>query len=202
MLRLSRAKSIFGAMTVSPNARVAKIVQIMSIARSNIWLDGRCCFRTASQRRPIFQHDNVVTACGIFTKQPCSLARHTIGMLNRQHPDHLAGKGTVNDTLHLQIDEPWPRHDDAVTAAIADLARHLVNGERANFRIIAGLLGQSGRRCRKANHYGGGEAHVKDHEGRLHARKPTVTNLSTPPSVAFPWHIHRTPRSARAPSGR
>ncbi len=176
-------------MTVSPNARVAKIVQVMSIARSNIWLDWRCSFRTASPRRPVFRHDDVVTACGIFTKQPCSLARHAIGMLNRQHPDHLAGNDTVNDAPHLQINEPWPRHDDAITAAIADLARYLVDGRRANFRVIAHRLGQAGRRCGKANQYGGDQANVMDHEPRLRARKPTVTNLSTPPSITVAFLI-------------
>ncbi|WP_242121001.1 hypothetical protein, partial [Sphingomonas lacusdianchii] len=42
--------------------------------------------------------------------------------------------------------------------------------------------GQSGRGRSKANQYGRDQVRFTVHELRLHTRKLTVTNLSTPPS--------------------
>jgi hypothetical protein len=160
--------------TVTLNAHVAEFVKGLSLAWSDIGFYGRSVRRTKNRCHIIFKCQIIIAASSIFAKQPSSFACHQISMLNCQNPNDLSGHRAFNHTANLQVDEPWPRYNDAVVAAIGKLARYLLYRSRTDLRIKASGFSLHGGKQSKANQNGGDQRCFLDHGIRLHSQRPTL----------------------------
>lgn len=119
-------------------AFTTQVFQRLPVGRLNVWPRGRTAGGAFLQRFAFVRLQDVVGTERVTSQPPATRSKVTaiVSVLQGQNGGRSSLQPTAMNILDLQLDYPWPPHDDAITAVRHD-RRSLTGDVGRDFSVEA-----------------------------------------------------------------